>query len=94
MKKIIIALLILILLAVTNPSKEDYTAWLQEKIEAKTENPIMKGVVNLFGDSIIKNATTTKNFIVFSIYDVSLNGKKVKILGALKNFIPIYSVEE
>ncbi len=94
MKKLAIALLVLILLAVTNPSKEEYTAWLQEKIEAKTENSIMKGVVSLFGESIIENATTTQNFIIFSIYNVSLDGKKIKILGVFKNFIPIYSAEE
>jgi hypothetical protein len=94
MKKLAIALLVLILLAVTNPSREDYTAWLQEKIEAKTENPVMKGLVTLFGESFIENATTTQDFIIFTIYHVSFDGKKIKILGILKNFIPFYSAEE
>jgi len=93
MKKIAILLLILILFAVTNPTKEDFTAWLQEKMEAQTESPLVKGVITLFGKNIIENSTKTTNFVLFSIYDMTINNQRIIIVGILKNFIPIYKEE-
>lgn len=94
MKKVIIAILILILLAVTNPSKDDFSTWLKEKMQSSSENVLTKGVVSLFGSTIIENSTTSTDYILFSVYDFKLGGKKVKIIGILHNFIPVSSTEE
>lgn len=94
MKKIIIALLILVLLAVTNPSKEAYTSWLKEKVQSGTENPLAKGVVSLFGGPVIDHSTTTDNYVLFTVYTLTFGGKTIKVLGILQNFIPFYSKED
>ncbi|AJD26372.1 DUF4359 domain-containing protein [Clostridium botulinum] len=91
-KKIFIVsiLSILILSCVfTNPSKNEYVNWSKEQMQSQSSNILEKGLVGFLGDKIISNTTTTKNYIIFSIYKTEMENEKLTTLGILKNFIPI-----
>ncbi|AUM88263.1 DUF4359 domain-containing protein [Clostridium botulinum] len=91
-KKIFIVsiLSILILSCVfTNPSKNEYVNWSKEQMQSQSSNILEKGLVGFLGDKIISNTTTTKNYIIFSIYKTEMENEKLTTLVVLKNFIPI-----
>ena len=94
MKKILIAisiLIVLILLVVSNPSKEDFITWVREEVtkEVKGDNKVLVDFgFDIFGDKVINSATTSSNFVLFSIYDVKLSDdKNIKVVGVFNNFI-------
>ena len=94
MKKILIAisiLIVLILLVVSNPSKEDFITWVREEVtkEVKGDSKVLVDFgFDIFGDKVINSATTSSNFVLFSIYDVELSeDKNVKVVAILNNFI-------
>lgn len=93
-KKILIpciTILAILLLGVgTNPNKEDYVTWAKEQLMNRTDDQLEKGLISFMGEPLIKNYTTSKNFLIFSIYDTTVDDNhKVKVIGAFKNFIPI-----
>ncbi|NFQ84203.1 DUF4359 domain-containing protein [Clostridium sporogenes] len=91
-KKIFIVSILSILIVscgLTNPNKNEYVDWSKEKMQSQSSNILEKGLVSFLGEKIISNTTTTKNYIVFSIYKTEIEGEKLTTLGILKNFIPI-----
>ncbi|CAL83854.1 DUF4359 domain-containing protein [Clostridium botulinum] len=91
-KKIFLVSILSILIvscALTNPNKNEYVNWHKEKIQSQSSNILEKGLVGLLGDKIISNTTTTKNYIIFSIYKTEIENEKLTALGIFKNFILI-----
>ena len=96
MKKLLIAItifLILILLVVSNPSKEDFVAWVREEVakDTKVDNKVFVDFgFDIFGDKKINSATTSSNFVLFSIYDVQISEQEnIKVVAILNNFISL-----
>lgn len=73
----------------TNPNKNEYINWSKEEIQSQSSNILEKGVMGFLGEKIISNTTTTRNYIIFSIYKTEIEGGKLTTLGIFKNFIPI-----
>ncbi|MEK3910654.1 DUF4359 domain-containing protein [Paenibacillus sp. FSL H7-0331] len=88
MKKIIILAIIVFLLAITNPSKSEFTEWALSKLQDKG-NTLSNFGVSLIGKPIIENSTTVHNYIIFSTFETMVLNKKVTTLGVLKNFISL-----
>jgi len=89
MKKIIVLIILLAVLFVTNPTRDEYIAWLKDK---STENVgvIEKGVVSVFGNFIYKESTSASNFLIFTIYKTKIsNDISFTSIGILQNFIMI-----
>lgn len=87
MKKLIVLFIVLALLFVTNPSKEEYVVWLKDK---STENAgaFEKGVVSVLGNLVYKETTTASNFFFFTIFKTKITkGTSFTSIGILQNFI-------
>lgn len=90
MKKLIFLALIIIVLVLTNPAKDEYNSWLYEEIMSNSSNMIEKGINSLiFNEKVINSVTTSDDYIIFSIYRTEFNNDYIKFIGIFNNFIPI-----
>lgn len=77
-------------MAVTNPTKEEFVTWAQEKAEEQSEGFIEKGLVSFFGESHIENSTTDNDYLVLTVFKTKVNEDYTVItIGMFKNFLPI-----
>ncbi|WP_139841183.1 DUF4359 domain-containing protein [Methylocaldum sp. SAD2] len=79
------------LLGYTNPSMKDYEEFIQKQIlqESRKEGGVDKVLWSLFGGffrNVIANETTRRDFVFFSLYDTSVGGQNVRVVGVLNNF--------
>gem|GEM_PF-1906748 len=84
-----IFLFIILLMAITNPNKDTYTNWVKEQYISQNQNVNAKSLVALVGKEIINTSTKSSDFVVFSYYQTQVDGKDIKAIGVLKNFIPL-----
>ncbi|WP_088041815.1 DUF4359 domain-containing protein [Bacillus sp. EAC] len=92
MKKLIVAVIIavvLIISAQTNPTKGEFVVWAKEKLKKESKNKYIDFGLDLLGDKLISSATTTHNYKFFSLYEVRVLNKQVKVIGVFDHFIPI-----
>lgn len=76
----------------TNPTRAEYTNWVKEEyLPSVTMNSM--GLTEVFarfvGPSLIKEYTSSKNYVLFTIYDTKFNDENLKVLGILNHFIPL-----
>lgn len=72
---------ILILLAVTNPSKEDFVEWVVNSSMEESDNEWVSAGINLFGSPVINGVTTQQDLIFVSIFKMELGTEKTSTLG-------------
>lgn len=72
---------ILILLAVTNPSKDDFVQWVVNSSKAESDNEWVDAGINLFGSSVINGVTTQQDLIFVSIFKMRFGTEKTSVLG-------------
>ncbi|MFE6074952.1 hypothetical protein ACFVQB_10800 [Paenibacillus sp. NPDC057886] len=77
---------LLILLAVTNPTKDDFVQWVVNTSIEESDNEWVSAGINLFGSSVIKGVTTQQDLIFVSIFNMELGTEKASILGLGKRF--------
>ena len=83
------AVLVLIL-ALTNPTQEDFVAWVKAKAYEKTDNPGARFLTDLFASPLVAATTQRTNLVIVSLYDTQLSpGKHKRTLGILRSFIPL-----
>ncbi|MBN2780926.1 MAG: hypothetical protein JXR21_03070 [Candidatus Marinimicrobia bacterium] len=90
MKKSPILLIILVLLLVmSNPSKDDFFEWVNNQMLEQSETTLEGVLTNLLATPILKSATLRKDYVVCSLYIIELNDEKDTYLGILKRFVKI-----
>lgn len=93
MKKIFFVIIIgfiLVIAAVTNPSKENFVIWAKGQLKSQSNNGLVNMGIEVFGDGVINSVTNTQNYVFFSVYDSKIsNSNEVKVLGIFNNFIPL-----
>ena len=113
MKLVVQVLVLIVLgfmMNVMNPSKNEFIDFASAQIKKKypdldfkadKETSAIEKMIAGFGNMMITNflseATTRKDYIVFSIYeldmkmarDFGVEAKNIKVLGIVGNFIPI-----
>ena len=83
------AILVLVL-ALTNPTQEDFVTWVKGKAYAKTDNPGARFLTDLLASPLVAATTQRTNLVICSLYDTQLSpGKHKKTLGVLRFFIPL-----
>lgn len=96
MKKILIVfvpILILIILAVSNPSKAEYVEWANKQFIGTNDNLLSK-IGSAIASPIISEATTFDNYLIFTVYKtVNIDGSVYKTLGICRNFVFISKTE-
>lgn len=76
----------------TNPTRAEYTNWVKEEyLPSITMNSMRLTEVfaHFVGPSLIKEYTSSKNYVLFTIYDTKFNEENLKVLGILNHFIPL-----
>lgn len=97
MKKLIRALIVIaivIVATISNPPKEEYVSFAVEKMSDSTDNWLEVGAINLFGDTMLDLTTTSKDYLVFTVYTTTIDEEEFKVLGVFNNFIPLTNLEE
>ncbi|WP_440116674.1 hypothetical protein [Paenibacillus sp. QZ-Y1] len=77
---------ILVLLAVTNPSKDDFVKWVVNSSIEESSNEWVNAGINLFGSPVINGVTTQQDLVFVSIFKMELGTEKTSILGFGKRF--------
>lgn len=87
---LIILILLAIILIITNPTKQDYVDWAKQQVVNNSNTGFEKAIVYLIGDNILNDVTTTKNFVIFSLFETNIDETHNYItIGILKNFISL-----
>jgi hypothetical protein len=81
-----------LLFVVTNPTLDDYEDYLRQELarEAREEDEVAGALVALLGGfagSLLANATTRDNYLLFSVYATDLDTEGLLVLGILGNFL-------
>ncbi len=85
----IILLIILVLMVITNPDKDDFFEWVNDQAIEASESSLEGVLTNIFVTPLLKSATVRKDYILFSTYTIEFNENKTVFLGILKNFIEL-----
>jgi hypothetical protein len=90
MQKWVIIFGLLILLAVTNPSKADFVAWAEQQAVEQSDGLIEKGLAYLAAGTWADSLTNTKDYLIVSTYTMLMpNGEEMTFVGVLGKFFPI-----
>lgn len=94
-KLIIGIILILLVAAVTNPSKEKYVTYVKETSIQQGKNIVEKGLYSLIVSPVMDLSTISHNYIIFSIFETDMGeGNKYKVLGVFNKFIFIDNIKQ
>lgn len=85
----IILILLLVVMAVTNPSTSDYTSWIKEQVTESSDDGFSEAVFSIMADTIVEKSTTRTNLIILSIYTTRIGNESSVTVGAFKNFFEI-----
>jgi len=89
MKKLILAIaIVIIMLANTVPSKQDYVSWMNNKIiqqTASTDNKLM----SFIGGTLINSLTTEENLYFCSVFRTYINDTTITTLGVFNKFVVV-----
>lgn len=88
----IVVIAVLGLFVATNPTSEDYSAYLQQDIaqDATADGGVPGGLASLLGGvagGLLSSTATRHNYLFFSTYSVELGDEDMLTLGILGNFI-------
>ena len=92
---ILLILVIMILMAVTNPGLDDYVNWVADQSSEDATNQFEELLTRFVGEPMIRRATSRNNYVVLSIYETNipdLNGEESsRTIGVFGNFFVINS---
>jgi len=81
---------LVLVLALTNPSQEDFVTWVKGKAYEKTDNPGARFLTDLLASPLVSATTQRTNLLICSLYDTKFSpDKHRKTLGVLRFFIPL-----
>lgn len=83
---LIVILLVVILLAVTNPSTDDFIAHNLKNISDETSSSFEKGLVSNLARGYFEASTVRDNYVVFSTFTVTDGALSAKFIGFLNGF--------
>lgn len=82
----VVLVLVLALLAISNPSKSEYTTWVLEQTKKETGEQYSQEFIESVGGPMISAVTTRSNYLLFSIYTTDIEGEKASTLGVFNCF--------
>jgi hypothetical protein len=81
----VIVAIVLIVLAVTNPTRAEYIEWAKGEALASEDSGIARFLVSTLGGPVLESATEARNYIFFSLF----RSGDALTLGILHHFIPL-----
>ena len=105
---IVAVLAVSVVLALMNPTMDQYLSFVQAELTKALDRmdqstPEREGTVvrNIFRrhsqellDSMVRPHTTRKNWGIFSLFDTTVLGTRVVVIGIGNQFVPIEGVDE
>jgi len=92
---ILLILVIMILMAVTNPGMDDYVSWVADQSSEDATSRFEELITSFVGEPMIRRATSRDNYVIFSIYETDipdLNGEESSTtIGVFGNFFVLNS---
>ncbi len=92
---ILLILIIMILMAVTNPGMDDYVSWVADQSSEEASNQFEELLTRFVGEPMIRGASSRNNYVIFSIYETNipdLNGEESSTtIGIFGNFFVLNS---
>lgn len=89
---LIIIIGLLIVMGVTNPTKQEYASWAKEQLMESSKDKLEQGLIGIMAQPLIENMTVQHNYILFSVFETKNGKEEYTTIGILKNFIPIPEV--
>lgn len=83
---IVIIMAVLIVGAVTNPSREEFISWGIEEIRSEAESDIERIFGSAFAGPILEMQTEAEDYVFFSIFTVNKSNREIRYLGIFNNF--------
>ncbi|MBM4133482.1 MAG: DUF4359 domain-containing protein [Nitrospira sp.] len=102
---LIVALLgISVWLALTNPTMQDYVAFLEQRLvlaldrrpqgQSDLVGALLTGQGRQVIETVVRPNTMRRSYGLFSLFETSLLGERVLVLGAGGVFLPLQGVEQ
>ncbi|MFW5686691.1 MAG: hypothetical protein ACOCXL_00735 [Halanaerobium sp.] len=86
---LIIILAVLILAAVTNPSREDFVNWGVAEIRSEAESDIERIFGGAVAAPMLEMQTDVDDYVFFSVFTVQKSESEVIYLGLFGNFFTL-----
>lgn len=81
----------------TNPNKVQYAYWIKEEY-LTSSNSQSGGLTEVFArfvsSSLAKEYTSSKNYVLFTVYNTKFNNETFKVIGVLNHFIPLQKLDQ
>ncbi|WP_434752742.1 hypothetical protein [Paenibacillus amylolyticus] len=77
---------VLVLLAITNPNKDEFVKWVVNSTIEESDNEWVSAGINLLGNPVISGVTTQQDLIFVSIFNMELGSETTSVLGFGKRF--------
>lgn len=95
---ILLVLIIIILMAVTNPGINDYVIWISDQSSEEASSQLEEILTNLVGEPMVRRTTSRDNYVIFSIYETEVpelnGGESSKTIGIFGNFFVLNDSDE
>ncbi|WP_238651581.1 DUF4359 domain-containing protein [Paenibacillus piscarius] len=94
-KSFLVLILVLILMAVTNPGKEEFSEYAVKNLENTMGQDIGDGITKLVAQPVVESLTQRDNYILFSVFSVpDLTNTKFFTGdgGATKKYIGLFKI--
>lgn len=93
----LISMIIIGLLWVLNPDKNDFSVYVSERLQAKIgltesntfDNKTLLSGIDRFSKGVNGTIGNSNDYFLFSIHDLKLGKTKYRYLGIAKTFIPL-----
>ena len=94
-KSFLVLILVLVVLAVTNPGKEEFSEYTVKNLENTIGQEIGDGITKLVAQPIVESLTERDNYIFFSVFSVP-DLKNTRFFtgdgGAAKKYIGLFKI--
>ena len=87
----ILLIVLIVALIITNPKKDDFFEWMENKAIESSESTFEGALTNLFVSPLLKSVTVRKDYILCSTYKIEIDNDETVYLGIFKRFIKIKS---
>lgn len=69
-KWFLVLILVLVVMAITNPGKEDFSEYALKNVENSVGQEIGDGITRLVAQPVVESLTERNNYILFSVFSV------------------------
>ncbi len=85
----LILVIIIVMMIITNPGKDEFFDWAQNRALKNSETVVGGAITNMFMSPLLRTITVRQDYLLFSIYKLEVEGSHTVWIGVFKQFIEI-----